>query len=89
MFLFCRVTWSKNWGFCSKDCETKDNREGENWKNKNLQETKLNILEESDCKLIKGMKRQSFEFCTGKKFFYPKIPVCISDKERRKYKYVL
>ena len=37
---------------------------------------------------MSGNSMQSFEFCTGKKIFYPKIPVCISDKERRKYKYI-
>ena len=39
-----RVTWSKNWGFCSIDCEEQEEK-----KSKKLQETTLDILTQKDC----------------------------------------
>ena len=69
-----RVKWSRNWGFCSKDCES-DGSE-----NTLLQETQISVLPPNECKVFIESNNSTFhnpnrEVCTGMKHMYPKVKV--------------
>ena len=64
-----RPTFKKDWGWCRSTCNQKPSMA------KNLQETKLNLLSREQCSDFAEslLFNHTYEFCAGKKNYFPKI----------------
>ena len=80
---YSRPTASLHWGWCSERCGTKSTNPDK------LKETKVNVLRPNECKELGKEQRVNldWEFCAGKKNFYPKTKAYFRIYSRKKNKF--